>query len=194
MMQVADVQIPALRTLAGGKAVAAITLLGASILALLFWLLYFRNAASAAGDARTSDLIAVLPAVNALLNAISSVLLVLGYVAVRRRQYARHIRLMLSAVGSSALFFVGYVVYHSFHGDTKFLATGVIRPIYFFILITHIAFSAAAVFLILTSLFLALSGRLATHRRVSRITFPVWLYVSVTGVLIFALLKIFNPS
>jgi putative membrane protein len=187
-MEASDVQIPALRTLARGKAVAAITLLGATVLAFLIWLLYFRST-----EAHGPDAIAALPAVNALLNAISSVLLVLGFVAVRRRQYARHIKFMFAALASSTLFFISYVTYHGVHGDTKFLATGIIRPVYFFILITHIVLSAAAIFLILTSLFLALSGRLPTHRRVSRITFPVWLYVSVTGVLIFVMLKAFNP-
>jgi putative membrane protein len=187
-MEISDVQIPALRTMARGKAVAAILLVGATILAFLIWLLYFRRSGGP-----TSDAIAALPALNALLNAISSVLLVLGYIAVRRRQYVRHVKFMFAALASSTLFFVSYVTYHSVHGDTKFLATGIVRPIYFFILITHIVLSAAAVFLILTSLFLALSGRLPTHRRVSRITFPVWLYVSVTGVLIFVMLRVFNP-
>jgi putative membrane protein len=186
-MEVADVQIPALRTLAGPKAVAAITLLGAAVICFLIWLLYFRS-----GEVRTSEAIGALPAVNASLNAISAALLVSGYVAVRQRRYARHIRFMFSALASSTLFFIGYVVYHSFHGDTKFAGVGAVRPVYFFILISHIILSAAAVFLILTSLYLALSGRLATHRRVSRITLPVWLYVSITGVVIFVMLKIYN--
>jgi len=99
---------------------------------------------------------------------------------------------MLAAVGSSALFFVSYVIYHSFQGDTKFLATGVIRPLYFFILISHIVLSVIVVPMILTSLYLSFSGRMAAHKRVSRWTLPIWLYVSVTGVLIFLLLKLFN--
>jgi putative membrane protein len=99
---------------------------------------------------------------------------------------------MLGAVGSSALFFVSYVVYHSFHGDTKFLATGFVRPVYFFVLISHIVLSVVVVPMILTSLWLSFSGRMATHKRVSRWTLPIWLYVSVTGVLIFAMLKLFN--
>ena len=186
-MEVADVQIPALRTVAGSKAVAAIALLGAAVVAFLIWLLYFR-----AGEVRSSNAIAALPAVNASLNAISAALLIAGYAAVRQRRYARHIRFMFSALASSTLFFIGYVVYHSFHRESKFAGVGMIRPIYYFILISHIMLSAAAVFLILTSLFLALSGRLPTHRRVSRITFPVWLYVSITGVVIFVMLKIYN--
>ena len=95
---------------------------------------------------------------------------------------------------SSALFFVSYVVYHHFHGDTKFTGTGVVRPVYFFILISHITLSVVVVPLILTSFYLALSDRLSIHRRVSRYTFPMWLYVSVTGVMIFAMLKLFSPA
>jgi putative membrane protein len=99
---------------------------------------------------------------------------------------------MLSALGSSAMFFVGYVVYHSFHGDTKFAGAGGVRPVYFLVLITHIVLSAVVVPMILTSLYLALSGRLATHKRVARWTLPIWLYVSVTGVVIFVMLKAYN--
>ena len=101
--------------------------------------------------------------------------------------------LMSAALVSSALFFCSYTVYHYFHGDSKFMGTGGVRPVYFFVLISHILLSVAVVPMILTSLYLSLSGRLATHKRVSRWTLPVWLYVSVTGVLIFAMLKIWNP-
>ena len=100
---------------------------------------------------------------------------------------------MLGALVCSTLFLISYVVYHNFHGDTKFTGQGLVRPIYFFILISHIVLSAVVVPMILTSLYLALAGRLATHKRVSRYTFPIWLYVSVTGVLIFAMLKAFSP-
>ena len=181
-------QIPALRDLNGRRVIAAIAIISAVAVALLVWLLYLKPR-----SLYTSPLIGALPAVNASLNAISSILLISGYIAVRRRQYARHIRLMLAAVASSGLFLISYITYHSFHGDTKFLGTGAVRPIYFFILITHVVLSAAALPMILTTLYLSLSGRLAAHRRVSRWTFPIWLYVSVTGVLIFLLLKLFNP-
>ena len=188
-MQVTDVQIPALRSLAGPKAVAAIALLSVAVLGFLLWLLYVKQASG-----HTSAAVAALPAFNAAMNGLSAAFLVTAYVAVRRRNYARHIRFVFAALASSALFFVGYVVYHGFHGDTKFLGTGAVRPVYFFVLITHIVLSAVVVPMILTSLYLALSGKLATHRRVSRFTFPVWLYVSVTGVLIFVMLKAFNPA
>ena len=180
-------KIPALRELGAGKALAVIGLLSLAAVIFLFWLIYFRPAAG-----HSSAAIAALPAVNASLNALSTIFLLAGYRAVRRRQFRRHVTFMLAAVGSSALFFISYIVYHSFHGDTKFLATGLIRPVYFFILISHILLSVIVVPMILTSLWLALAGRLATHRKISRWTLPIWLYVSVTGVLIFVMLKVFN--
>jgi putative membrane protein len=186
-MDASTVQIPALKTLGAGRAMTIIGAISVAAVAFLFWLIYFRSAAG-----HSSAVVAALPAVNASLNALSAILLVSGYVAARRKNYARHIAFMLGAVGSSALFFVSYVVYHSFQGDTKFLATGMVRPVYFFILISHIVLSVVVVPMILTSLWLSFSGRLTTHKRVSRWTLPVWLYVSVTGVLIFAMLKLFN--
>ena len=188
-MDAADVQIPALRSMNAAKAMAAIFLLSGAVFGFLVWLIYFKPAAG-----YSSNFIGLLPALNALLNALASVFLVSGFVAVRRKQYATHIKLMFGALICSTLFLISYVVYHNFHGDTKFLGTGVVRPIYFFILISHIVLSAVVVPLILTSLYLSLAGRLATHRRVSRYTFPIWLYVSVTGVLIFAMLKLFQPA
>ena len=101
-------------------------------------------------------------------------------------------QLIFAALGSSTLFFISYVVYHTFHGDTKFAGVGAIRPVYFLILISHILLSAVVVPMILTSLYLALSGKFLIHRRVARFTFPVWLYVSATGVAIFVMLKVYN--
>jgi putative membrane protein len=95
---------------------------------------------------------------------------------------------------TSVLFLISYLVYHYHIGSKPYPGQGAIRSVYFFILITHIVLSAAVVPMILTSLYLALSGRLITHKRVARWTFPIWLYVSVTGVLIFGLLKLFNPA
>lgn len=186
-MDVAQVQIPALRSLAAGKAVAAIIALSIAIVAFLVWLIYFKPAAG-----ERSALITALPALNATLNALSSAFLITAYAAVRRGRLSRHVNFIFAALVSSTLFLISYIVYHSFHGDTKFAAQGVVRPIYFFVLISHILLSVVVVPMILTSLFLALSGRFVAHRRVSRVTFPIWLYVSVTGVLIFAMLKLFN--
>ena len=98
----------------------------------------------------------------------------------------------IAALATSALFFVSYVIYHHFHGDTKFTGVGAVRPVYFFVLVSHIVLSVVVVPMILLSFFLALSGRLAAHRGLSRFTLPIWLYVSVTGVLVFVMLKAFS--
>jgi len=188
-MDAAQVQIPFLRSTSSAKAIAFILLLSGAVFAFLVWLIYFKPAAG-----YSSEFIGALPAVNALLNTFSTIFLVAGFIAVRKQRYATHIKFMFAALISSALFLVSYVAYHNFHGDTKFLGTGPIRPIYFFVLISHIVLSAVVVPLILTSLYLSLAGRLAAHRRVSRYTFPIWLYVSVTGVLIFVMLKLFQPA
>jgi putative membrane protein len=168
------------------KALAGALALGAAVCGFLVWLVYFK-----AGSPRQSALVSTLPAVNAAFNSLSATFLVTGYVQIRRGNWRAHMRWMFAALASSALFFVGYVVYHNFHGDSKFTGTGPVRPVYFFILITHIVLSAVVVPMILLSFFLALSGRLEAHRRLSRYTFPVWLYVSVTGVAVFVMLKVF---
>ena len=183
------VQVPFLRSAGTTRAVAFILSFSVIVVAFLFWLIYFKPA-----QGYSSRFIGALPAVNATLNAVSSVLLVTGFLAIRRRNVALHMRLMFAALVSSALFFVSYVVYHHFHGDTKFLGVGFVRPVYFFVLISHIGLSVIVVPLILTSFYLSLAGQLNLHKRVSRFTFPVWLYVSITGVLIFAMLKLFSPN
>jgi putative membrane protein len=168
-----------------GKALAGALALSVLVCGFLFWLIYFK-----AGSPQQSALIGALPAVNASLNSLSAAFLVTGYLQVRRGNWRSHMRWMFAALTASALFFVSYVVYHNYHGDSKFTGTGTVRPVYFFVLITHIVLSAVVVPMILLSFFLALSGRLAAHRRLSRYTFPVWLYVSVTGVLVFIMLKV----
>jgi putative membrane protein len=177
------------RAVSLGKALAGALALGVIVCGFLFWLIYFKN-----GSPRQSALIATLPAVNATLNSLSAAFLVTGYRAVRRGQWRRHMRWMFAALATSSLFFVSYVVYHNYHGDTKFTGTGPVRPVYFFVLISHIVLSVVVVPMILLSFFLALSGRMIAHRRLSRYTFPIWLYVSVTGVLVFAMLKAFSPG
>ena len=181
-----DIGYAPFRAVGLGKALAGALALGALVCGLLFWLIYFK-----AGSPQQSSVIGRLPAVNATLNSLSATFLVTGYIQIRAGDWRAHMRWMFAALATSALFFVSYVVYHNFHGDTKFTGTGPVRPLYFFILITHIVLSAIVVPMILLSFFLALSGRLVAHRRLSRYTFPVWLYVSVTGVLVFAMLKAF---
>lgn len=165
------------------------TALGAAVIAFLFWLIYFRPGAGGA-----SGLIAWLPLVNATFNTISATLIVLGILSIRRGARLAHGICMSAAVVSSALFLISYIIYHSFHGDTRFLGQGLIRPAYFFILISHIVLSAVMVPMILLTLFLAAARRWPTHRALAKWTYPIWLYVSVTGVVIFILLKIYPTA
>lgn len=183
------IQIAALRAISGARVVAVILLLSIAVCAFLAWLVYFR-----ARSAYRPQAIASLPALNAALNALSAVFLIGGYRAIRRANVSLHVRFMLGALASSALFFISYVVYHYYHGDTKFAGQGAVRPVYFFILVTHIGLSVVVVPLILTTFYLALGGKFRLHRTVAKVTLPVWLYVSLTGVVIFIMLKIFSPS
>ena len=138
--------------------------------------------------------ISYLPAVNATLNATSAVLLVLGWRAVKRREIERHRRIMIAAAIVSAAFLVCYLVYHAQVGSVRFTATGMPRTVYFAILISHTILAAAIVPLVLRTLYLGLKRRDDRHRRIARWTFPLWLYVSVTGVVIYLMLYRIYPS
>ncbi|PYQ70209.1 MAG: DUF420 domain-containing protein [Acidobacteria bacterium] len=129
-----------------------------------------------------------LPAVNASLNAISGVLLVIGYALMRARKIDLHRRVMIGAFAASSLFLVCYVVYHAQVGSVRFTRQGFVRPLYFTILITHVTLAAVVLPLAIVTLSRGLSSRYPQHRRVARWTFPIWLYVSVTGVLVYVLL------
>ena len=129
-----------------------------------------------------------LPALNATLNATSGVLLLAGWLLIRRGRINAHRRCMVSAFIASSLFLVSYVVYHAQAGSRPFTGHGVVRPIYFAILISHVLLAAAIVPLALVTLRRALRGDYVHHRRIARVTFPVWMYVSVTGVIIYLML------
>jgi uncharacterized membrane protein YozB (DUF420 family) len=132
--------------------------------------------------------VAALPALNASLNATSAVLLAVGWVAIRRRRIAVHRACMLSACVVSTLFLISYVVYHYAAGSRPFLGQGVIRWVYFPLLVSHIVLAAVMVPFVLTTVYRALSGNFQRHVRIARFTLPMWLYVSVTGVLVYLLL------
>lgn len=129
-----------------------------------------------------------LPTVNATLNTISGILLMIGYVQIRQGKLTAHKNCMLAAFSVSVLFLVCYVIYHYNAGSKPFTKQGWIRPVYFTILISHIILAFVIVPLALRTLYLAWRERFASHRRIAKITFPIWMYVSVTGVLIYLML------
>lgn len=165
-----------------------IGLISAMVITFLFWLIYFKPAASSEGLVWVS----YLPLVNALLNTITSAFLIVGYYWVKNGNLGAHKKMMYSATCTSALFLISYLLYHHYQGDTKFMGTGLVRPVYFFILISHILLSIVQVPLIFATLYFAFTEKFTKHRKVARITFPIWLYVSVTGVLVFIFIKLFN--
>ena len=137
-----------------------------------------------------SPLISVsqLPAVNAALNSLSAILLVGGYLFIKSRNIKAHKACMLSAFGSSILFLASYLIYHYQVGSVPFKGQGGIRLVYFTILLTHTILATTVVPLALVTLFRAFKERFDAHRRIARWTFPIWLYVSVTGVIVYWML------
>ena len=129
-----------------------------------------------------------LPAVNATLNAVAGILLVIGYALIRSGRRDGHRRVMIAAFTASSLFLVSYIVYHAQVGSVRFTRQGFVRPLYFTILITHVTLAAAVLPLALVTLSRGLASRYTRHRAIARWTLPIWLYVSVTGVLVYVLL------
>ena len=167
-------------------ALYAIGALSAVVAAFLIWLIYFK------GRAAAPEWVSSLPAANAAFNSLSALCLTAGYINIRRRNKAAHKRFMLSATVFSALFLFSYITYHSLHGDTLFPGHGWVRPAYFALLISHIGLSMVALPLIFATLYFSLSGKFQFHRKVARWTFPIWMYVSVTGVLVFLVLRAYT--
>ena len=163
-------------------ALSLIAVLSAAVVATVAVLLMGRAPAAGGLD------VSALPKLNAVLNAGSAVLLSAGYVFIRRRRIAAHLSCMLSAFSLSILFLISYVVYHFHAGSRPFTGQGWIRPLYFVLLLTHVVLAATIVPLALTTIWRALTGRFERHRRIARWTLPIWLYVSVTGVLIYWML------
>ena len=168
-------------------ALGAIIAVSAVASLFLAWLVYYHPPT----DVLMTQL-PFLPALNAFLNGLSAVALVIGFVKIKNGRVAAHYKAMLSAFGFSSVFLVTYIVNHALHGDMFFHGQGAIRPFYFALLISHIGLSVVALPLILITFFLSLTGRFPIHRRVARWTFPIWLYVSVTGVIVYAMLAAYN--
>ncbi|MDB4973157.1 MAG: hypothetical protein JWN48_1498 [Myxococcaceae bacterium] len=152
-------------------------------LGLLAWILLLRHPTGGTAD------LSFMPAVNAGFNALAAVLLLAGLRAIKRHDRQQHKRLMISAFCASSLFLVGYVVYHYVHGDTKYTGTGALRVAYFAVLISHILLSATVVPMALAAFYYAFRARFSTHKKITRFLYPVWLYVSITGVVIFFMLR-----
>ena len=131
--------------------------------------------------------VSVFPMVNAALNGITTILLVYGYVLIRQKQRQRHKNVMLASFGTSSAFLVSYVIYHWFKAGPK-QYTGEFTEIYLFILLTHIVLAAIIIPLALVTLYRGWTDQLGKHRKIAKITLPLWLYVSVTGVLIYFML------
>jgi len=170
------------------KAVWAILAISAAAIALLFWLIY--GVETDALNTRWS----FLPATNAAFNALSATAVVIGLWHIRHGNKRAHGISMITALSASALFLIGYILHHTVHGDTKFLTEGWLRPAYFFILISHILLSILVLPMVLTTVLFAATRRWSSHRAIARWTYPLWLYVSVTGVIVFVFLRFLNTS
>jgi putative membrane protein len=168
------------------KPIAAIIVVSAAAIAFLLWLLYVHHA-----PPEFANRLRFLPALNALLNGLSAIALVVGFSFILRKKIAAHRTSMITAFVFSSLFLVSYITNHALHGDSHYPGHSTVRTIYLFILLTHVLLSVVALPLVLTTFFLSLSGRIPQHRRIARFTFPIWLYVSVTGVVVYLMLS--NP-
>ena len=152
-------------------------------LSLLAYLLLLRRSAASSAE------VSFLPAVNASLNALAATLLLCGWVAIKRHNWRIHRFFMVAAFAASALFLVSYLVYHAVHGDTRYAGTGAMRTVYFTVLASHVVLSATVVPLALTAFWFAWRRQFGRHRRVTRVLWPIWMYVSITGVCIYFMLR-----
>ena len=135
-----------------------------------------------------------LPTLNANLNSISAILLTIGYVFIKQKNREAHRRCMLGAFTTSTLFLISYLVYHFNVGSVKFQGQGAVRTLYFAILLTHTVLAAVIVPLVFVTFARALKGNFDRHRRIARWTLPIWLYVSVTGVVVYLMLYHLYPA
>lgn len=168
-----------------GPAIAAILVISAAASLFLFWLIYVHPASDVA-----SVRFAFLPPLNAVLNGLSATALLIGFTFIRARRIAAHRASMITAFAFSTLFLVGYILHHALHGDVHYPVHAAWRSIYIPLLISHIVLATLTLPLVLVTFFFSLSGRFPQHRRVARWTFPLWLYVSVTGVVTYVMLRL----
>ena len=166
--------------------IVAIILVSGVAISFLLWLLYLHHASADFADRWT-----FLPALNAILNGLCASALCVGLYFIKHRNKKAHRTSMLLAFGFSSVFLISYIVNHAIHGDTIFSGHGAVRAVYLSILASHVILSVVALPMVLTTFFFSLTGRFAMHRRIARVTFPIWLYVSVSGVVVFAFLKVY---
>jgi putative membrane protein len=177
---------PAPASRSGSRAaIAAILVLSAAATLFLFWLIYVHPAADAA-----SARFAFLPGLNAVFNGLSATALLIGYIFISARRVAAHRASMMTAFAFSTLFLIGYIAHHALHGDVRYPLHAAFRTFYLWLLASHIILATVALPLVLVTFFFSLSGRIPQHRKIARWTFPLWLYVSVTGVLTFVMLRL----
>lgn len=167
-----------------GPAIAAIFAVSAAATLFLFWLIYIHPAAA------SSNQYAFLPALNAILNGCAAVALLIGYTFIRSHRIRAHRRSMITAFAFSSLFLVSYILHHALHGDVRYPAHAAWRSVYLPLLASHIVLAIVTLPLVLVTFFFSLSGRIPQHRKVARWTFPLWLYVSVTGVITYVMLRL----
>jgi putative membrane protein len=167
-----------------GPAITAILAVSAAATLFLFWLIYIHPAAATSSD------YAFLPALNALLNGLAASALLIGYTFIRARRIQAHRAAMITAFIFSTLFLVSYIAHHALHGDVRYPVHAALRSVYLPLLASHIVLAIVALPLVLVTFFFSLTGRIPQHRKVARWTFPLWLYVSVTGVITYAMLRL----
>jgi uncharacterized membrane protein YozB (DUF420 family) len=141
-----------------------------------------------------SEYISYLPHLNACLNGTSALLLFTGYTFIRQRNVVAHRACQIAALAVSILFLASYLTYHYHHGATRFQGTGIVRPIYFTILLTHTILAMVIVPLVILTFYRAFRRDFVRHRRIARVTLPIWLYVSITGVIVYLMLYQIYPS
>jgi putative membrane protein len=164
--------------------VGAIIVVSGLAVSFLLWLLYVHHASSDFAGRWM-----FLPALNALLNGLCAIALCVGLYFIKHHNREAHRTSMLLAFTFSSVFLISYIVNHALHGDTIFPGHGPVRTLYLSILASHVILSVVALPMVLTTFFFSLTGRFAMHRRIARFTFPIWLYVSISGVVVFVFLK-----
>jgi putative membrane protein len=171
--------------LAGTRsAIAAILAISAAASLFLLWLIYIHPPAAASTE------FAFLPALNAVLNGLSATALLIGYTFIRSHRIKAHRAAMITAFAFSTLFLVSYIAHHALHGDVRYPLHAALRSVYLPLLASHILLAVIALPMVLITFFFSLSGRIPQHRKIARWTFPIWLYVSVTGVITYVMLRL----